>query len=224
MSDDIPTQRIPAAGDVPTQRLPVDGGTSPALAEEQSRSRGLLIGLIIAGALLIIAIIVLLVFLLGGGGKPVSSATGIPSTTPSSSPTVSATPSATPTPTPTPTPSVTSAAPVPPSTKAKITSFTAPATVQCNNKTGNPVEITFSWTSTNGLVAYFGVNTDDPKNQGMGWTLPPSGSTSDFPSGYFPYDYPCYAPSVTYVLEVEGSDGSTSIKKVTVTNTGDQHS
>ncbi|MES1170401.1 MAG: hypothetical protein ABUL47_06920, partial [Leifsonia sp.] len=87
MSDDTPTQRIDA------------GEVQEDLHEEKQKSRGLLVGLIIAGALLLVAIIVL-AFVLGGkasGGDalPVPVATDTPTPTPD--------PSETPTPEPTPT-------------------------------------------------------------------------------------------------------------------------
>ena len=58
MSDDTPTQRFPAAGDEPTQQI-ATGEIQEDLREEKQKNRGLLIGLIAAGALLLVAVIVL---------------------------------------------------------------------------------------------------------------------------------------------------------------------
>ena len=102
MSDDTPTQRFPEqGGDSPTERISA-GEVQEDLQEEKQKSRGLMIGLIAAGALLLVAIIVLVVVLLpkgagdpqaGGSGSPTPEVSDTPSTEPT--PTESASPSAT---------------------------------------------------------------------------------------------------------------------------------
>ena len=64
MSDDTPTQRFPErSGDTPTQRLDT-GEVQEDLQEEKQKSKGLLIGLVVAGGLLLLAIVVIAFFLL----------------------------------------------------------------------------------------------------------------------------------------------------------------
>ena len=230
MSDDTPTERYDAAGDAPTERLTpaeaavVNPAADPEVVEERKSRRTMIILGSIGGALLIILIILLILLLVKPGGTVTP--TGSPSPSPTSSSSASATPtqsaSATPTPTPTPTPTATVAPPPPPSNDVEINDFSATSEVDCSSQTQNPEFIEFSWSSTNGLVAYFAVgDVDNAETNGMGWTLPPSGSTSDFPSGYFPYEYQCSNESQTFTITIVGSNGSRESEQVTVTNVGD---
>ena len=233
MSDETPTERFDAAGDTPTERLtaadaaaidPYAGDANAEVQEERKSRKTMIILGSIGGALLIILIILLILLLVkpgstvGPSGSPTPSPTG--STSASPTPTRTATATATPTPTPTPTPTQTVAPP--PSNDVEIDSFNATSEVDCSAQTQNPEHIEFSWSSTNGLVAYFAVgDVDNAETNGMGWTLPPNGSTSDFPSGYFPYEYQCSNESMTYTITIVGSNGSRESEQVTVTNVGD---
>jgi predicted nucleic acid-binding Zn ribbon protein len=205
MSDDTPTQRIP------------QDEIGEELVEERQKSRTLMYILIGVGAVLIIAIIVLLVFLFSGDkGTPRAGSTPSPSPTPTANatPTSSPTPTATPTPEPVPTVTVTSA-PQPPSDdgNAKITAYSISPTT-CDTP-GDTVTLRVTWKSTNGNIAYFGVNTTDAQSSGMGWGLPASGSDADFPSGYSPYQVTCPEDQVSYTITVVGN-GSKSSKTVTL--------
>ena len=230
MSDDTPTERYDAAGDAPTERLtPAEAAivepaaADPEVVEERKSRRTMIILGSIGGALLLILIILLILLLVRPGGTVTPTASPSPSATSSASasptPTQSATPSATPTPTETVAPPP---PPPPPSNDVEIDSFNATSEVDCSAQTQNPEFIEFSWSSTNGLVAYFAVGaTNDAEQNGMGWTLPPSGSTSDFPAGYFPYEYQCGNESMTFTITIVGSNGSRESDQVTVTNVGD---
>jgi hypothetical protein len=205
MSDDVPTQRF----EQPPARP--DGSGTP---QEPKRSRALLITLIVVGAVLLVAIIVILVLLLNrrSGGDTVAT----------SSPTPTVTHSATPSSTPSPTTSTSTGPTPPPAPALTINSFSVGSpTVACDNRTGNPIPMSFTWTSTNGSQAFFGVNTTDAQSGGMGWNLPPSGSSTDFPQEY---DYPCYNAQTSFTITVVDAAGDKQSKTLIVTNTGDTHS
>jgi hypothetical protein len=198
MSDDTPTQRF----DTPATPAQTDG------SEKERKSRlPLILGII--GGVLLIAVIILLILLLNKGG----------SASPTSSPTPTATPSASPSPTPTPTPTQTAppthtAAP-PVNTNVTITGYSVsgPGGGKIDCSVGAPASaqyLTISWTSVNGVHAYFGVNTTDAEANGMGWVLPPNGDQTDFPSGYNPYSYICGNASQTYTITVTGPSGKVS--------------
>lgn len=99
-------------------------------------------------------------------------------------------------------------------------SFTATTTSVCDCKTGNSVYGDISWTSVNGIAAYFGVDTNDAEKNGMGWTLPPSGNQNDSPSGYSPNEFRCSDAQQSYTITVVGN-GSKRSQTVTVVNPGD---
>ena len=222
MSDDTPTQRFPSTGgDLPTQRL----GTAEVqedLHEEKQKSRGLLIGLIVAGALLLVAVIVIIFVLLGG-----SQGDGDPITGPSPSESSSADPqpseSATPEPTPTETPDTPAG---PPATTPQIDSFAvSPSSWACNTSAPIPVDdpkLTFTWSTTNASHVYFGVGeTNDAEQNGMGWEdLPVDGSSGDFPGG-MDFIFYCPVESQSYTITATDNAGHRTSRTVTVTNTGD---
>jgi hypothetical protein len=225
--DDAPTQRFSAPGDdAPTQRLQTPATAVPLEVAEERKSRKLIIVLASIGGALLLAVLVILVLLLTRGDAapgtlPTSSATPTASATATTSPT--ATPSATPTPTPTPTETVAPPPPPPPSAEVEITAFSG--TVQgtpCSSQTQNRVDVLIEWQSENGVAAYFAVgDVDDAETQGMGWTLPPSGNSNDFPNGYVPYEFQCGNASNTYTITVVGTDGDRQSETITVPNTGD---
>lgn len=219
MSEDTPTVRFeqPAA---------------PGGDDGKKKSKTLILLLSILGGVLLIAVVVLLTLLFArglGGPAPHPDAEASTSPSASTSETPSASPSASPSETPSASPSTTPSSappppPPPPSNKTAIDSFTvSPKVVYCN--TSAPVTphlyIQFTWKTTNANQIGFGVGTDDAIAAGMGWNLPPSGtSASDFPPGYTEYEFACPSASQTFTLTVSGPDGKFS-KKVTVTNNGD---
>ncbi|MCU1580077.1 MAG: hypothetical protein JWP19_2281 [Rhodoglobus sp.] len=212
MSDDTPTQRFDAAGDAPTQRM---AAPSEEVVEER-KSRKLMIILGAVGAALLLALIIVLVLLLTKsnaipGALPAQSASASPA--PSVTPTKSATPTATPTPTPTQTQAA-PPPPPPPNTATTVTGFEMDKSHNCSQ--GEPVYLQVSWSSENGVAAYFGVNTNDAQTGGMGWTLPPNGNQDDFLDGYVPYEYQCGNSSTDYTITIVGSDGTKASKKITV--------
>jgi hypothetical protein len=219
MSDDTPTQRFPSAGDgdSPTQRLE-STEIAEDLHEEKQKSRGLLVGLIVAGALLLVALIVILFVLFGKNGSPVSSVEtpGI-----DASPTPQVTDAS-----PTPTPSATEDAPPPPSPTPRIDSFAvSPSEWFCNSSAPIPVpdpQLSFSWSTTNATHVYFGVGTtDDAEQNGMGWEgLPTDGSDGDFPGG-MDFTFYCPVASQSYTITAKDDSGHKVSTTVTVTNTGD---
>lgn len=80
----------------------------------------------------------------------------------------------------------------------------------------------FKWKTSNVSQVGFGGATEDAIAAGMGWNLPPSGSSqTDFPAGYTEMAFPCPTASQSYTLTVDGPTGKVS-KKVTVTNKGDR--
>jgi hypothetical protein len=210
--------------DTPTQRLNTPESAAEAIEEEGKKSRGLMIALIAIGALLLVALIILLIVLFGGNGKPVAVDTKSPTPTASDTPSQTPSASATPTTTPTPTPTTTTAPPPPPpppSGPSLATFTTDHSTVKCDNKTGNPIILTFRWSGTNGSVVYIAVGaTSDPKQNGQGWMLPTTGTQADFP---YELDYGCYNAKVTYSLGIYDNSGHKSVKQLTITNTGDLH-
>ena len=221
MSDDTPTQRFPSTGgDLPTQRLDT-AEVQEDLIEEKQKSKGLLVGLIIAGALLLVAAIAIIFVLLGGAqsGDPVSGDSPIVTGTPEPLPSDSVTPE--------PTPSETEDPPDDqPSTTPQIDSFTvSPSSWTCNTGAPVPVEdpqLSFSWSTTNATHVYFGVGaTDDAEQNGMGWEdLPVDGSSGDFPGG-MDFTFNCPVESQSYTITATDDAGHRTSKTVTVTNTGD---
>jgi hypothetical protein len=232
MSDDTPTQRFPEQGGGPTELIDT-GELREDLREEKSRSRGLLIGLIAAGALLLVAIIVLVVML----SRPTGSADQVPVAidSPTATPGVGETPVAAPTDEPTEEPSSTpSSAPSatqppsgnPPSTQLKIDTFkVSPSTWTCNTSAPNPVadpKLSFVWNTTNADHVYFAVGkVPDAEAQGQGWDLPEDGNQASFPDGQEFYFY-CPAASQSYTLTAKDNQGHKVTKTVTVVNNGDK--
>ncbi|MEJ1230126.1 MAG: hypothetical protein WDM88_05100 [Galbitalea sp.] len=98
-----------------------------------------------------------------------------------------------------------------------ITGYTiSPAQVDCS--TGAPAglgQLSIAWKSVNGNAAFFGVNTTDAQTGGMGWTLPPSGTQHDFPSGNDPYSYQCGDAQEQFTITVVGN-GSKQSETITV--------
>jgi hypothetical protein len=193
---DAPTQRFEAQpppsskGDAPKSRLP------------------LVLGII--GGVLLIAVIVLLVLLLGRNNSSTNAAS-------TDSPTPTDTTSSAPVPTPTVTVTVTAApaagggtAPAKPNgDNVLITNYTiSPAHPDCSS---GHADLDIAWKSVNGGTAFFGVNTTDAQEGGMGWNLPASGTQNDFPAGYNPFEYTCGNASTSYTITVVGNGSKQSL-------------
>ncbi len=220
MSDDTPTQRFPSTGgDLPTQRLST-AEIQEDLREEKQTSKGLLVGLIVAGGLLLVAVMVIVFVILGGtrsGGNPLAGET--PSVSPAPLPTASVTPE--------PTPGEPENPPDdPPSTTPQIDSFSvSPSSWACNTSAPVPVpdpQLSFSWSTTNASHVYFGVGaTNDAEQNGMGWEeLPVDGSDGDFPGG-MDFTFNCPVESQSYTITATDDGGNRVSRTFTVTNTGD---
>jgi flagellar basal body-associated protein FliL len=224
MSDDTPTQKFPGQdGNTPTERV-ATGEVYEELGEERQKSRGLLVGLIIAGALLLIAIVVILFVVLGkNAGQTDQDALPTPITSDSASPqpTVSDTPSAAAT--PTPSPSETQDAPPPPpppSTAVAIDSFTTPnKTVFCNTQSPVPSNqyISFAWKTSNADSIKLGTYDPYGDYEDMYYNLSPDGNTND---AGLQITYFCPEPTQKWRLTVTGN-GQTVTKEIKFTNNGD---
>lgn len=211
MSDDTPTQRFDAPLTPATSLTPISTPPDEPTPEDKRR-RALMFVFIALSVALLVVLIVVLIILFTRSGTP--SAIATPTETPSASSTPSTTPSATPTPTPTRTTVPTQ----PPASGPTLTSFTSSTDVQCN-AANNPIALDFSWVGT-GATAYFAVGaTNDPKSNGQGWTLPPTGSQADFPPGQ-DILYPCNAATATYTIGVYDNGGKSIVKRIVVTNHG----
>lgn len=222
MSDDTPTQRFPEqSGATPTERI-ATGEVYEELGEERQKSRTLLVGLIIAGALLLIAIIVLLVLFLGRGSgateaDPTPGATDSGSSAPTDTPLPSDTPAATPTPEPTETQAP---PPPPPSNTLAIDSFkTGTKTVFCNTQAPNPTNqyLTFSWKTSNADSIKLGTYDPYGDYQDMYVNLPPDGNTQDMG---LQITYFCPEESQKWRLTAS-ANGSSVKQEIKIVNTGD---
>ncbi|MCU1417534.1 MAG: hypothetical protein JWP32_1708 [Schumannella sp.] len=221
MSDDTPTQRLPEHGDSPTERI-ATGQVYEELGEERQKSRGLLVGLIIAGALLLIALVVLLFVLFGPKGQPTADdALPSPGTSDSATPQPSASETPLATPTPQPSASETQAPPPPPpSTALAIDSFTTPnKTVACNTQAPVPSNqyISFAWKTSNADSITLGTYDPYGDYEDMYSNLPPDGNSNDVG---LQITYFCPEPSQKWRLTVTGN-GKTVTKEITFTNVGD---
>jgi hypothetical protein len=220
MSDDTPTQQFPEqgvpghGGDTPTERI-ATGEVYEELGEEKATNRGLLVGLIIAGALLLVALIVILFILFGRGtGQPQSQDNLTPGS--SGSPTDVASDS----PTPEPTPSETQAPPPPPSTDVAIDSFTTPnTTVSCDTQAPVPTNqyISFAWTTSNADAIKLGTYDAYGDYSDMYSNLAPDGTSND---AGLQITYFCPQPSQKWRLTVTGN-GQTVTQEITFINNGD---
>ena len=201
MSDDTPTQRFDA-------QLPASDG--------EARSRlPVILGLV--GGVLLIGVIVLLVLLLGRGTpSTTASNTDLPVATDSNGSATS------PKPVPTVTVTVTATATAAPNTggggsapekpnghNVLITQYTiSPMHPDCSS---GHAFLNITWKSVNGGGGYFGVNTADAMQGGMGWNLPASGTQNDFSAGFHPFEYTCANASVPYTLTVIGNGSKQSL-------------
>ncbi len=212
MSDDTPTERF----DAPTEPLPEAEGALATPAEasgDEGQKRGMLIALLaIAGAILV-ALIVLIVVLLGNGGTddagpaPEFTTTESPSPTPTE--TESPEPSDEPSEEPSTEPSATAAPPPPPPPpqSPSFATFNGPNKATCPD-TSSSVEITWSWSSSNAVSAWFGIGTQNAKLQPFEQV--PTTAT-------YTFNYQCSEASQIYTVTLEDSSGRLTHKTVTVT-------
>jgi hypothetical protein len=236
MSDDTPTERFPAndpADGAPTRRLPepqapatpraaagepawtpVPGGghaterltpapqptgatRAPVLETEKSKAP--LYWLIGIGAALLIAIVILLIVLLGGDDdeQPVTEPTT--SETPIESPTPSETPIAE--------PEETVAPPAPAS--PTFATFSAPSSAECQDGE-EQIPLTFTWSSTDAVRAFIGVQTTNAKDSPFASDLPPTHTFTNI-------TYNCQQDSQVYTVTLEDAAGALAHETVTVT-------
>lgn len=209
MSDDTPTQAFdPRAADAPTERFaqpaaPNAGGAPPKNPE--NRPKTTIIVLSVIGGLLLIVVIVLLAILFarGLGGSPAP--TPAVSTSPSAS--VSASPSASPSSSPSPSAEPSTAPPPPPPAGPTFATFTAPSAATCTD--ANPTsQITFTWSSTDAVKAWFGVHTTNAK--AAPFEEVPTTAT-------YTFDYQCSNDSEFYTVTLEDASGNLTHKTVTIT-------
>jgi hypothetical protein len=233
MSDDTPTQRFPNPGDNPTERINA-AVVEDDLQEEKQKSRGLLIGLIIAGALLLAAIIVL-VFILGQNAN--GNGNGALPTTPPATSDPSVTPTDDTSATPDPTPSASESddpgdddggdgdggqSDPPPATGAAFTTFNPKSQVECDKGGPNfsppPPPIKISWATVRADSAWIVMGTSDAADSQF-MQIPLNGNQSDF---QYEIDFPCFQGSAKFTITLVGTDGKHVSKTWKVTNVGDK--
>jgi hypothetical protein len=214
--------------DTPTQRFPEQNPIQEDLKQEKQKSRGLMIGLIIAGALLLITIVILLILLLGsqGVGQPQAGDTQSPGPGLSETPTPEATESDTPSATPEPTqePEQPPAQPQQPQqpTGAAFTTFNPTTQVSCSKGgpdfTPDPPSILISWATVRADSAWIVQGTSDAADSGY-MQIPLNGNQSNF---QYTLQFPCFQASTKYTITLVGSDGNHVSKSWTVNNIGDK--
>lgn len=221
MSDDTPTQRINSGdGDAPTQRIDTDGAES--LSDEKQKSKGLLIGLVVAGGLLLLAIVAITFILLNRGqSNPITVGTDAPTSTSSSTPTPGTTETSSATPTPTSEPEQPDEPEQPQSTAAEFSTFQPKKEVTCSTGgpdfTPPPPTIQISWATIRADSAWIVQGTSDAADSGF-MQIPLNGNQSDF---QYQLDFPCFQADATYTITLVGSDGNHVSRSWTVKNIGD---
>lgn len=203
---DAPTERFAspdAYASVPPAVVPPAGTPPPGghSSDDERRSRGLIIGLAIAGGVLLLALIALLIWL---------ATSQAPVAEPTESPTPSTSASETPTPTPTPTETEEPPPPPPPPPADAIATFSASAEeVDCTAAGGTSVPLTFSWAAT-GNRLWFGVGTDDAS----------ANPFKEYPLNYTMDEVPyqCGQPGQQqrYTITVERTDGTHESKTLII--------
>jgi cytoskeletal protein RodZ len=205
MSDETPTERF----EPPTAPLPAGaaGGAGAVTTDTEGTDRRMLIALIaIAGAILI-ALIVLIVVLVGNAGA--NTAQPAPEITASESESPEATPTETESPEPSVEPSVepsATAAPPPAPQSPSFATFTGPNRATCPD-TSSAVAITWSWSSTNAVNAWFGIGTNNAKAEPF--ESVPTTAT-------YTFNYQCSEASQRYTVTLEDSAGRLTHKTVEV--------
>ena len=212
MSDTTPDDAPTEAFNAPTAPLPEQPGADstgePARSDER-KSRTLLIALLSVAGAILLALIVLIAILLGGQGDPepvpVPTETVSESPTPSPEPTEAETPE--PEPTEEPEASASAPPPPPPPQSPSFATFTGPNKPVCPD-TSSQVELTWSWSSSNAVNAWFGIGTNNAKLQP--YEQVPTTAT-------YTFYYQCSEASQIYTVTLEDSAGRLTHKTVTVT-------
>lgn len=176
---------------------------------EEKQKRGLLIALIAVAGAILIALIVLIVVLVGGRGdttaapmpEPTTSDTATPEPTESETPVPSEEPSEEPAASPSAT-----AAPPPPPQSPSFATFSGPNRATCPD-TSSSVAITWSWSSTNAVNAWFGIGTNNAKAEPF--ESVPTTAT-------YTFNYQCSEASQIYTVTLEDSAGRLTHKTVEV--------
>lgn len=208
MSDDTPTERF----EPPTAPLPEAGAATPTAdgPPAEGQKRGMLIALIAIAAAILIALIVLIVVLVGNAGRGETEAQPTPELSASESPTPEETespePSEEPSDEPSSEPSPTTAPPPPPPQSPSFATFSGPNRATCPD-TSSSVAITWSWSSTNAVNAWFGIGTNNAKAEPF--ESVPTTAT-------YTFNYQCSEASQIYTVTLEDAAGRLTHKTVEV--------
>ncbi|GAA1738487.1 hypothetical protein [Microcella frigidaquae] len=199
------TAPLPSSSATDSSAEPAEGATP-----EEKQKRGLLIALIAVAGAILIALIVLIVVLVGGRGEdtaapmpePTTSDTATPEPTESESPVPSEEPSEE----PAASPSATAAPPPPPPQSPSFATFSGPNRAPCPD-TSSSVAITWSWSSTNAVNAWFGIGTNNAKAEPF--ESVPTTAT-------YTFNYQCSEASQRYTVTLEDAAGRLTHKTVEI--------
>lgn len=192
MSDDTPTERF----EPPTAPLPAATATTTIEPPTLGRQRGMLIALIAIAAGILLALVVLIVVLVGNAGSPEASPAPTATLSEALSPTPEETESPEPSGEPSASPSATTPPPPPPQSPSFAT-FSGADRAACPD-TSSAVAITWSWSSTNAVKAWFGIGTTDARAEPF--ESVPTTAT-------YTFTYQCSEPSQIYTVTLEDSAG-----------------
>lgn len=179
-----------------------EGAHADAAPDAEPR-RGLLIALITVAAAILVALIVLIVALVGS--QPDKTAGPAPQPTVSESAGAEETESPEPTDEPTESPSETEAPPPAPQSPSFAT-FSGPDRADCPS-TSDSVDMTWSWSSTDAVAAWFGVGTDNAKAEP--YESVPTTAT-------YTFAYQCSETSQRYTVTLEDAAGQLTHRTVEV--------
>jgi cytoskeletal protein RodZ len=205
MSDETPTERF----EPPTAPLPQGAGgeASAVTTETEGPDRRMLIALIAIAAAILVALVVLIVVLVGNAGS--NTAQPGPEITASESESPEPTPTETESPEPSVEPSTepsATTAPPPPAQSPSFATFTGPDRATCPD-TSSAVAITWTWSSTNAVNAWFGIGTNNAKAEPF--ESVPTTAT-------YTFNYQCSEASQRYTVTLEDSAGRLTHKTVEI--------
>lgn len=192
MSDETPTERF----EHPTTPLPQAAGAVAAEPGERQQ-RGMLIALIAIVAAVLVALIVVIVLLVGNANS--NNAQPAPDTSASAteSPEPEETESPEPSDEPSEEPSESPTTPPAPPQSPSFATFVGPSVASCPDTSG-AVAITWSWSSTNAVNAWFGIGTNNAKAEPF--ESVPTTAT-------YTFNYQCSEASQRYTVTLEDSAG-----------------
>lgn len=190
MSDETPTERFEQATTPLAQ-------TAIAADPAERQNRGMLIALIAIVAAVLVALIVVIVLLVGNANS--NSAQPSPETTESESASPEPTESESPEPSDEPSeePSESPSTPPAPPQSPSFATFVGPSVADCPD-TASAVAITWSWSSTNAVSAWFGIGTNNAKAEPF--ESVPTTAT-------YTFNYQCSEASQRYTVTLEDSAG-----------------